>query len=196
MEDDGLCIEGEGERILALLSVVSPVVLGRLRRASKHWRNGGKSLAAIHLARSGLGKLDAVNAYRLSLAAKLIEAGVTPRELASELGCASRRSRQIRSGPAARASGKRPRKRPVDFGGCGCGRRRLDADRGKIGGYRSRQSPSRAQASQGCDYGQAAGWMNNLRCGFRNQTVHGSVAGKFSGGLCGRREDRKLAVCG
>jgi hypothetical protein len=86
MEDDGLCIEGEGERILALLSVVSPVVLGRLRRASKHWRNGDKSLAAIHLAQSGLGKLDAVGAYRLSLAAKLIEAGVTPRELASELG--------------------------------------------------------------------------------------------------------------
>jgi hypothetical protein len=30
---------------------------------SKHWRNGDKSLAAIHLAQGGLGKLDAVGAY-------------------------------------------------------------------------------------------------------------------------------------
>jgi hypothetical protein len=65
---------------------VSPVVLGRLRWVSKHWRSGDKCLAAIHLAQSGLGKLDEEGAYRLSLAAKLIEAGVAPRQLARELG--------------------------------------------------------------------------------------------------------------
>ena len=35
---------------------------------------------------NGLGKLDEDGAYRLSLAAHLIEAGMTPRELARELG--------------------------------------------------------------------------------------------------------------
>ena len=61
-------------------------MLGTLRRASKHWRSGDKCLAAIHLAQSGLRKLDEAGANRLALAAELIEAGVTPRALARELG--------------------------------------------------------------------------------------------------------------
>jgi hypothetical protein len=90
MGDDGLCIEGEEERILTLLAVayrgdVPDAMLGSLRRASKHWRDGDKSLAAIHLAQSGLGKLDGAGAYRLSLAAELIDAGLAPRELSREL---------------------------------------------------------------------------------------------------------------
>jgi hypothetical protein len=61
-------------------------MLGSLRRVSKHWQSGDKYLAAIHLAQSCLGKLDEEGAYRLSLAAELLEAGVRPRELARELG--------------------------------------------------------------------------------------------------------------
>jgi hypothetical protein len=91
MANDGLCLEGEEERILTLLAVaygrnVPAATLGSFRRAAKHWQSGDKCLAAIHLAQNGLGKLDAAGAYRLSLAAELIEAGMTPRELARELG--------------------------------------------------------------------------------------------------------------
>ncbi len=91
MGDEGLCINGEKERILTLLSIahrcaVPPAVFGFLRRASKHWRSGDKTLACMQLSQSGLGKLDEEGAYRLSLAAELIEAGFTPRELARELG--------------------------------------------------------------------------------------------------------------
>ncbi len=91
MGDGGLCIDGEEERILTLLSIavgraVSPMVLGKLRRASKLGQSGDKSLAAIHLAQSDLSKLDKEGAYRLSLAAQLMDAGVAPGELARELG--------------------------------------------------------------------------------------------------------------
>jgi hypothetical protein len=55
-------------------------------RVSKHWQDGDKCLAAIYLAQSGLGKLDKQSACRLSLAAQLLDAGLTPRELARELG--------------------------------------------------------------------------------------------------------------
>ena len=61
-------------------------VLGALRRAAKHWHGGDKSLAAIHLARMGLPDIGEDAAYRLSLAAELIDAGVAPRDLARELG--------------------------------------------------------------------------------------------------------------
>src|SRR5262249_59673159 len=57
-----------------------------LGRVPKHGRSGDKCLAAIHLAQGGLGKLDADAAYRLSLAAELMDAGVAPRELRRELG--------------------------------------------------------------------------------------------------------------
>jgi hypothetical protein len=86
MADDGLCLEGEEERILILLAVaygrdIPAATLGSFRRAAKHWESGDKSLAAIHLAQNGLRKLDEDGAYRLSLAAGLIDAGLTPREL-------------------------------------------------------------------------------------------------------------------
>ena len=63
MGDDGLCLEGEEERILTLLAVangrkLSAATLGSFRRAAKHCRGGDKSLKAIQLAQNGLGKLD------------------------------------------------------------------------------------------------------------------------------------------
>ena len=91
MGEDGLCLDGEEERILTLLAIayrgdVPGAALGMFRRVSKHWQGGDKCLAAIYLAQSGFGKLDEDAAYRLSLAAELFEAGVAPRELARELG--------------------------------------------------------------------------------------------------------------
>jgi hypothetical protein len=69
------------------LSHVAPrAVLGALRRVAKHRQGGDKCLAAIHLAQMGLPGIGEDAAYRLALAAELVEAGVTPRELARELG--------------------------------------------------------------------------------------------------------------
>ncbi len=91
MGDDGLCLDGEEERILTLLAIayrgdVPGAALGMFRRVSKHWQGGEKCLAAVHLAQCGLPEIDEDAATCLSLAAELIEAGMTPRELARELG--------------------------------------------------------------------------------------------------------------
>jgi len=91
LDDKAFPIEAEQERILTLLSVaygheLPLAALGSLRRVAKHWQSGDKSLAAIHLAQMGLPDIGEDAAYCLSLAAELIEAGVTPRELAQELG--------------------------------------------------------------------------------------------------------------
>jgi hypothetical protein len=59
---------------------------GRYARVAKHWHGGDKCLAAIHLAQMGLPGIGEDAAYRLSLAAELLDAGVAPRELAQELG--------------------------------------------------------------------------------------------------------------
>lgn len=89
--DDGLCIDGEEQRIRTLLAVaygqaISQAALRSLHGVAKHWRRGDKCLAAIHLAQSGLPAIDEDDAYRLALAAELIDAGVAPRWLAHELG--------------------------------------------------------------------------------------------------------------
>ena len=89
--DKALPIEADQERIWTLLSVaygheVPLAVLGSLRRAAKHWQGGDKCLAAIHLAQMGLPDIGEDAAYRLSLAAELIDAGVAPERLAQELG--------------------------------------------------------------------------------------------------------------
>jgi hypothetical protein len=91
MGDDGLRADGEEERILTLLAIayrgdVPGAALRTLRRVAKHWQGGDKCLAAIHLAQSGLPEIGEDAAYCLSLAAELIEAAMTPRELARELG--------------------------------------------------------------------------------------------------------------
>jgi hypothetical protein len=91
LDDKALSIEAEQERIWTLLAVaygrgVPLAVLGSLRRVAKHWQGGDKSLAAIHLAQMGLPDIGEAAAYRLSLAAELLDAGVAPRDLARELG--------------------------------------------------------------------------------------------------------------
>lgn len=53
--DRALALDGEEERILALLAVaygrsVSPQVIGNIRRATREWANGDNCLAHIHLA--------------------------------------------------------------------------------------------------------------------------------------------------
>jgi len=84
LDDKALPIEADQERIWTLLSVaygeeISRAVFGSLRRAAKHGHGG------VHLARMGLPDIGEDAAYRLSLAAELIGAGVA-RELARELG--------------------------------------------------------------------------------------------------------------
>jgi hypothetical protein len=91
MSDYGLCIVGEEERILTLLAVarkgdVDEAALSALLRVSKYWQSGDKCLAASHLAQSGLGKFDRQAAHRVALAAELVDAGVTPREIRRDLG--------------------------------------------------------------------------------------------------------------
>ena len=61
-------------------------VLGSLRLVPTHWHGGDESLAAIRLAQMGLPDIGEGAAYRLSLAAGLLDAGVAARELARELG--------------------------------------------------------------------------------------------------------------
>jgi len=83
LDDKALPIEVDQERIWTLLSVaygheVPLAVLGSLRRVAKHWHGGDKCLAAIHLAQMGLPDIGEDAAYRLSLAAELIDAGVAP----------------------------------------------------------------------------------------------------------------------
>jgi len=91
LDGKSLPSEAEQERNWTLLSVaygqvVPLAVLGSLRRVVKHWHSGDKCLAAIQLAQMGLPDIGEDAAYRLALAAELIGAGVTPRELARELG--------------------------------------------------------------------------------------------------------------
>jgi hypothetical protein len=91
LDGKSLPIEADQERLWTLLSVayghgVPLAVLGSLRRVAKHWQGGDKRLAAIHLAQMGLPGIGEDAAYRLALAAELIDAGVGPRELARELG--------------------------------------------------------------------------------------------------------------
>jgi hypothetical protein len=65
---------------------ISQAVFGSLRRVAKHWKGGDKCLAAIHLAQMGLPGIGEDAAYRLVLAAELLDAGVAPGWLARELG--------------------------------------------------------------------------------------------------------------
>lgn len=88
-----LALEDGGSRALALLAVaywrpVSPAVIANLRRAAKAMARGDRTLAAIHVAHTGLEKITADDntAFRLFAAEKLLDAGVAPRELMEGLG--------------------------------------------------------------------------------------------------------------
>jgi hypothetical protein len=88
-----LAIDGEEHRILTLLSVAywratRPAVIVQLRRASLSLARGNRPLAAILVAQAGLPRLeeDERIGFRLFAAEKLLDAGVTPRELTKGLG--------------------------------------------------------------------------------------------------------------
>lgn len=79
-----LAIDGNEERIPALLAVaygraVDRGVIDHIRRASRDYRLGETCLALIHPARTGLPALEdrETAAYRLILAHRLLESGVT-----------------------------------------------------------------------------------------------------------------------
>ncbi len=89
MDEEGLCIDEDS--ILILLAIaqrreLQQTVIPAVGRAAKHWRSGDKALAAICLAQIGLRKIDEEDAESLRLAAGLLDAGMSPRELARELG--------------------------------------------------------------------------------------------------------------
>ncbi len=91
LDNEALPIEADQKRIWTLLAVaydekISQAVLGSLRRAAKRWQGGDKRLAAIHLAQMGLPDIGEDAAYRLSLAAELLDGDVAPGWLARELG--------------------------------------------------------------------------------------------------------------
>ena len=88
-----LALVGNEARILALLSVahgkpVSPSVIANLRRAAKAMARGDKALAAIHIAHTGLPRIDRDEgtAFRLFAAERLLDDGLDPRDLMTGLG--------------------------------------------------------------------------------------------------------------
>jgi hypothetical protein len=87
-----LAVEADRERLLTLLGVsywgrVPPGIVKKIENASEQWRRGEKVLAHIHLAFTGLPKLESANdAYRLYLAEALLDDGLPPREMLAELG--------------------------------------------------------------------------------------------------------------
>jgi hypothetical protein len=88
----GLVLNGQEQRILALLSVaygrsVSVSVIGAMRKASEHWSRGDKLLSHIHLSYTGLPPFkDSEQAFRLFAADELLKAGIAPRILMEALG--------------------------------------------------------------------------------------------------------------
>ena len=188
LDDNALPIEADQERIWTLLSVaygekISPAMFGSLRRVAKHWHGGDKSLAAIHLAQMGLPDIGEDAAYRLSLAAELIGAGVAPRELARELELNpiqfdvskyDENQTRVPAGSGGEAS--------MDLGE----RLGAAADRGEVGGGGEfRQSQRSTRPSQGCHRRHAARRHDHRRSKVPHKEAHGSATGKFPGGLCG-----------
>ncbi len=88
-----LSLAGDEERILALLTVaygrmVDAGVIDYIRRAAAAYAEGETNLALIHLAYTGLSRLDdeKTASYRLFLADELLNAGIPPRDLLSGCG--------------------------------------------------------------------------------------------------------------
>ncbi len=87
-----LAVEADRERLLTLLGVsyghrVPPGIVKNIEKAAEHWRRGDQVLAHIHLAFTGLPKLESAHdLYRLYLAEALLDDGFPPREMLKELG--------------------------------------------------------------------------------------------------------------
>jgi hypothetical protein len=87
-----LAVAADLERLLSLLGVsyrdqVPPGIVKNIEKASEQWGLGEKALAHIHLAFTGLPRLESANdAYRLYLAEALLDDGLPPREMLAELG--------------------------------------------------------------------------------------------------------------
>jgi hypothetical protein len=95
-----LAVEADRERLLTLLGIsywdrVPPGIVKNIEHASEQWRRGDKVLAHIHLAFTGLPRLESTNdVYRLYLAGALLDDGLPPREMLTTLGL-GRTLRQI-----------------------------------------------------------------------------------------------------
>ena len=90
---EDLDLDRDAARILTLLSVaynrsVPLSVLANIRRASGEWKKGEDCLAAIHLAFTGLSKLDPPReaARRVFIADALLTQGIAPRTILKALG--------------------------------------------------------------------------------------------------------------
>ena len=101
-----LDIDSRAEHILALLSVaywrpIEPETLGHLRRASKAYSSGDKVLAHIHLAHSGLPRLngDDQAPCRLFIADRLLAEGISPLELLEGLDLDSTSLHLLKANP-------------------------------------------------------------------------------------------------
>ncbi len=85
-------LEADGARLYALLAVAfdrpfSPGTLQHLESALNCWQRADKALANIHLAFARLPSLENENdAWRLYLAAGMLDHGLSPRRLLQELG--------------------------------------------------------------------------------------------------------------
>jgi hypothetical protein len=82
----GLALDGNEARILSLPTTAhgKPVaggVIAKIRRAGEFWRDSEKALAQIHLALTGLPKIDEADAYRLFLAGMALEKGISPSDV-------------------------------------------------------------------------------------------------------------------
>ena len=89
-------------RLAALLAAAhlrtpSRQSLNHLRKAAQSWRRDDAAMAAMHLALSGLGRLEqpASDAQRLFLADQLLEAGLTVLELLGALGLSNAATRAL-----------------------------------------------------------------------------------------------------
>jgi hypothetical protein len=87
-----LDIEGREDRVLALLAVtygrpISPGVLGNFHRAARAYARGENAIAHMHLAFTGLHGLEDEEraSFRLFLAKRLLDAGMSPRTLLAAL---------------------------------------------------------------------------------------------------------------
>ena len=93
---DELAFDQDGERLIALMSVVAnrPLaeadVLPPIQAAARYWQRGDKALANLRLVFTKLPKVsDQTSSCRLALAEHLLDNGVSPRRLLVELGLAA-----------------------------------------------------------------------------------------------------------